>query len=163
MIASTNALNCRARPLARPQRRSVVVRADLLKKPAARPTSESGALAVKPEMPVAEAPKKLFGESAPGAPVAAPSAALSAASGTVTIEYQRMRAKEMIAYFREVKATENIAKQGGFGWTVKNEISNGRWVMFGWAVGLLTEYATGVDFPHQFLLIVQYLGIADIE
>ena len=30
-----------------------------------------------------------------------------------------------------------------FGWTKANEINNGRWVMFGFAVGLLTEYATG--------------------
>lgn len=36
-----------------------------------------------------------------------------------------------------------------FGWTKANEITNGRWVMFGFAVGLLTEYATGVDFPNQ--------------
>lgn len=50
-----------------------------------------------------------------------------------------------------------------FGWTPKNEISNSRWVMFGWAVGLLTEYATGVDFPHQLALMVSYLGIVDIE
>jgi hypothetical protein len=30
-----------------------------------------------------------------------------------------------------------------FGWTPANEIGNGRWVMFGVFVGLLTEYATG--------------------
>ncbi len=30
-----------------------------------------------------------------------------------------------------------------FGWTKANEINNGRWVMFGFAVGLLTEFATG--------------------
>lgn len=29
------------------------------------------------------------------------------------------------------------------GWTRKNEITNGRWVMFGILVGMLTEYATG--------------------
>ena len=49
-----------------------------------------------------------------------------------------------------------------FGWTPKNEINNGRWVMFGFAVGLLTEYATGVDFIQQLKLMVSYLGIADI-
>jgi hypothetical protein len=36
-----------------------------------------------------------------------------------------------------------------FGWTQKNEIGNGRWTMFGLLVGMLTEYATGVDFPDQ--------------
>lgn len=30
-----------------------------------------------------------------------------------------------------------------------NEILNGRWVMFGLLVGMLTEYATGVDFIDQ--------------
>jgi hypothetical protein len=49
-----------------------------------------------------------------------------------------------------------------FGWTSRNEITNGRWVMFGIFVGLLTEYATGVDFVNQLKLLVSYLGIADI-
>lgn len=50
-----------------------------------------------------------------------------------------------------------------FGWTPANEISNGRWVMFGFAVGLLTEYATGVDFIEQLKLMVNYLGISDLD
>jgi len=50
-----------------------------------------------------------------------------------------------------------------FGWTKKNEIGNGRWVMFGFAVGLLTKYATGVDFIDQLKMIVSFLGIADVE
>ncbi len=50
-----------------------------------------------------------------------------------------------------------------FGWTKANEITNGRWVMFGFAVGLLTEYATGVDFPHQFALMASYLGLLDLD
>ena len=50
-----------------------------------------------------------------------------------------------------------------FGWTKKNEILNGRWVMFGVGVGLLTEYATGVDFVHQLGLMLSYLGIVDID
>lgn len=49
-----------------------------------------------------------------------------------------------------------------FGWTKKNEISNGRWVMFGLMVGMLTEYATGVSFIDQLKMIVSFLGIADI-
>lgn len=49
-----------------------------------------------------------------------------------------------------------------FGWTRANEITNGRWVMFGVFVGLLTEYSTGVDFVNQLKLMVSYLGIADI-
>lgn len=50
-----------------------------------------------------------------------------------------------------------------FGWTESNEIGNGRWVMFGVFVGLLTEYATGVDFPNQIRLMLSYLGIVDMD
>jgi hypothetical protein len=50
-----------------------------------------------------------------------------------------------------------------FGFTPANEILNGRWVMFGFAVGLLTEYATGVDFIEQLGLLVSYLGILDLD
>lgn len=35
--------------------------------------------------------------------------------------------------------------------------------MFGLLVGMLTEYATGVDFINQLKLMVTYLGIADLE
>jgi hypothetical protein len=35
--------------------------------------------------------------------------------------------------------------------------------MMGFAIGLLTEYATGVDFPHQLALMLSYLGIADVD
>lgn len=35
--------------------------------------------------------------------------------------------------------------------------------MMGFAIGLLTEYATGADFPQQLKLMLTYLGIADIE
>ena len=42
-------------------------------------------------------------------------------------------------------------------------LSAGRWVMFGWMVGFLTEYATGVDFPQQLLLMASYLGLADFD
>jgi hypothetical protein len=48
------------------------------------------------------------------------------------------------------------------GWTLSNEINNGRWVMFGLFVGMVTEYATGVDFPNQLKLTVSVLGIADV-
>jgi hypothetical protein len=50
-----------------------------------------------------------------------------------------------------------------FGWTPENEINNGRWVMMGIAIGLLTEYATGVDFINQLKLMLSYLGIADTD
>jgi hypothetical protein len=35
--------------------------------------------------------------------------------------------------------------------------------MFGLLVGMMTEYATGVDFPHQLQLLASYLGVFDME
>merc|ERR1712176_1326080 len=49
-----------------------------------------------------------------------------------TVEQQRSAAREMISYFKEKNA--------------EAEISNGRWVMFGLMVGMLTEFSTGVKF-----------------
>ncbi|DBA71976.1 TPA: hypothetical protein ACH3X2_010721 [Trebouxia sp. C0005] len=83
-------------------------------------------------------------------------------SNQVTIQYQREQAKAMRKYFKSLAYSEEVVKSKVFGWTPKNEITNGRWVMFGFAVGLLTEYATGVDFIQQLKLMVSYLGIADI-
>jgi hypothetical protein len=79
------------------------------------------------------------------------------------MEYQRKQAKAMQAYLRERSLEKTIADAQVFGWTRKNEINNGRWVMMGLAVGLLTEYATGVDFIDQLKLMVSYLGIIDVE
>jgi predicted acyl esterase len=81
----------------------------------------------------------------------------------VTVEYQRSQAKAMQQYFRELKEEETAAAAQVFGWTRKNEISNGRWVMMGLAIGILTEYATGVSFPDQLRLMVSYLGIWDLD
>lgn len=50
-----------------------------------------------------------------------------------------------------------------FGWTRKNEITNGRWVMMGIAIGLMTEYATGVSFIDQLRLMASYLGLVDLD
>ncbi|PNH12733.1 hypothetical protein TSOC_000311 [Tetrabaena socialis] len=128
-------------------RKAVVIRAaadnQLLKKPEVK--------RAEPEQ------KKLFGDaSASAAPSGVP-------IGGVTVEYQRMRAKEMRQYFIDQKNEALRGKAQVFGWTPKNEISNGRWVMFGLLVGMLTEYATGVDFPHQFALMASYLGIVDLD
>jgi hypothetical protein len=49
-----------------------------------------------------------------------------------------------------------------FGWTKNNEINNGRWVMMGLAIGLLTEFSTAVNFIDQIKLMISYMGIADI-
>lgn len=128
----------------------------------------------RPDTP-AEPQKKLFSDapaatSVSPATAAAPTAqhttvshSTSSTSGGVTIEYQRQRAKEMTRYFKELKLNELSVKSKVFGWTAANEISNGRWVMFGLLVGMMTEYATGVDFPHQIGLLLSYLGIVDTD
>ncbi|GBF99602.1 hypothetical protein Rsub_12066 [Raphidocelis subcapitata] len=137
-----------------------------------RASALSGDKLKRPELKRPEQPKKLFGDdagaSAP-AEAAAPAAAAPAAAAplapgsSATIEWQRQRAKEMRKYFEDAKLAQLTTKSQVFGWTAKNEISNGRWVMFGWFVGMLTEYATGVDFPGQILQTVSYLGLWDFE
>ncbi|CAJ1953187.1 unnamed protein product [Sphenostylis stenocarpa] len=80
----------------------------------------------------------------------------------ITLEFQRQKAKELQEYFKQKKLEE--ANQGPFfGFIGKNEISNGRWAMFGFAVGMLTEYATGSDFVDQIKILVSNFGIVDLE
>lgn len=139
-------------------------------------TDATGRLMKKPELKrPTETSRKLFDEQGPSdaqaataaaapavaAPVAEPQPTTS--SKTITVEYQRQRAKEMVKYFERLQLEEQIEKAQVFGWTAKNEIGNGRWVMFGLFVGMLTEYATGVDFIDQVKLMLTYLGIADVE
>eukprot|EP00879_Flechtneria_rotunda_P001396 GHRR01001548.1.p1 GENE.GHRR01001548.1~~GHRR01001548.1.p1 ORF type:complete len:182 (+),score=48.77 GHRR01001548.1:80-625(+) len=142
-----------------------------------RAVPQSDKLLKKPELKRPELPpKKLFDESqpqhsatkqtaAPAAPAAATSSTQAAEPSTtgVTIEWQRLRAKEMRQFFIDQKTAEQARKSQLFGWTPTNEIGNGRWAMFGVFVGLLTEYATGVDFPDQIALLLTYLGIVDVE
>ena len=80
-----------------------------------------------------------------------------------TIEYQRVKAKEMVKYFKEQQYQQLVEDSTVFGFTKKNEINNGRWTMFGLLVGMMTEYATGVDFIDQIKLLVNVLGIADLD
>ncbi|XP_076900553.1 light-harvesting complex-like protein OHP2, chloroplastic [Bidens hawaiensis] len=94
--------------------------------------------------------------STPAKPVA------ETAQSSVTLEYQRQVAKELQEYFKQKKLEE--ANQGPFfGFIAKNEISNGRWAMFGFAVGMLTEYATGSDFVDQVKILLSNFGILDLE
>ncbi|XP_040379534.1 light-harvesting complex-like protein OHP2, chloroplastic [Oryza brachyantha] len=96
-------------------------------------------------------------------PAAAPVAvAAPPAAGSVTLEYQRKVAKDLQDYFKQKKLEE--ADQGPFfGFVAKNEISNGRWAMFGFAVGMLTEYATGSDFVQQVKILLSNFGIVDLD
>ncbi|CAO2183496.1 unnamed protein product [Urochloa humidicola] len=119
-----------------------------LVKPAAPPTSS--------EQPSPPPEQKPVEAAAPAATMQKPVA------GAVTLEYQRKVAKELQDYFKQKKLEE--ADQGPFfGFLPKNEISNGRWAMFGFAVGMLTEYATGSDFVQQMKILLSNFGIVDLD
>ncbi|CAK9313304.1 unnamed protein product [Citrullus colocynthis] len=91
-----------------------------------------------------------------------PASPVSKQDNVITLEFQRQRAKELQEYFKQKKLDE--ADQGPFfGFIGKNEISNGRWAMFGFAVGLLTEYATGSNFVDQVKILLSNFGIVDLE
>ncbi len=100
--------------------------------------------------------------SAPASPPLPPPQASSAGSA-VTVEFQRAQAKAMTAWFRDCEAVATAGTTSRFGWTPANEKLNGRWVMFGVGVGLLTEYATGVDMARQMGLMATYLGLSDSD
>ncbi|XP_054786173.1 light-harvesting complex-like protein OHP2, chloroplastic [Prosopis cineraria] len=104
----------------------------------------------------------------PPSPVAPPppqqnvAAVVADDKNVVTLEFQRQKAKELQEYFKQKKLEE--ADQGpAFGFVGKNEINNGRWAMFGFAVGMLTEYATGSDFVDQVKILLSNFGIVDLE
>jgi hypothetical protein len=119
----------------------------------------------EPTGPVLRKPEAGGSTSSSGAPStsgSSPSSPSSSSSSNVTIEFQRSQAKAMQAYFKALKADQVAKDNQRFGWTRKNEILNGRHVMGGIFVGLLTEYSTGVNFIDQLKLTVSLLGIADI-
>ncbi|XP_059631538.1 light-harvesting complex-like protein OHP2, chloroplastic isoform X2 [Cornus florida] len=98
--------------------------------------------------PVATPPLKPVPPSPPPPSPAPPLPKAAEGKSVITMEFQRQKAKELQEYFKQKKLEE--ANQGPFfGFIGKNEISNGRWAMFGFAVGMLTEYATGSDFVEQ--------------
>ncbi|KAL5703606.1 Light-harvesting complex-like protein ohp2 [Ranunculus cassubicifolius] len=84
-------------------------------------------------------------------------------SGVTTTEFQRKMAKELQEYFKQKKLEEATQQGPVFGWVAKNEIGNGRWAMFGFAVGMLTEFATGSDFVDQVKILLSNFGILDLE
>ncbi|CAL9194484.1 unnamed protein product, partial [Musa hybrid cultivar] len=54
-------------------------------------------------------------------------------------------------------------RPGSFGFLGKNEMSNGSFPIFGFAIGLLTEYATGASFVQQLKILLSNFGIIDLE
>ncbi|KAK7279796.1 hypothetical protein RJT34_24854 [Clitoria ternatea] len=117
--------------------------------PVREPSSSSVPQPLKPSSPSQPPPQK-------------PPAVVGDDKNVITLEFQRQKAKELQEYFKQKKLEE--ADQGPlFGFIGKNEINNGRWAMFGFAVGLLTEYATGSDFVDQVKILLSNFGIVDLE
>jgi len=91
-----------------------------------------------------------------------PSSTETKAKRSVTVEEQRQAAKAMRKYFEDLAYDKAVEDAKVFGWTAKNEIRNGRWVMFGMLVGMMTEFATGANFVDQIRITLSNLGIADV-
>lgn len=131
--------------------------------PCTRSSSSDGPIR-RPSAPVKEAtPPIPRPPLEPSPPPPSRSPIFPSSLPSVTIEYQRQRAKELQEYFLDRKYEKEASQGRLFGWSIKNEVTNGRWAMFGIAVGLLTEYATGSDFVDQMKIIISNLGIADLE
>ncbi|OAY58504.1 light-harvesting complex-like protein OHP2, chloroplastic [Manihot esculenta] len=130
-----------------------------IRRPVAPPLRE-------PSPPAPSPPLKPVPPSPPSSPVAPPPKPVAQVAvgdkNVITLEFQRQKAKELQDYFKQKKLEET--DQGPFfGFLGKNEIANGRWAMFGFAVGMLTEYATGSDFVDQVKILLSNFGIVDLE
>ncbi|VVB11684.1 unnamed protein product [Arabis nemorensis] len=124
-----------------------------LRRPAAPPTLREPS---PPQKPVPPSSPSSSPPPPPPLPVAGDG------KSVITVEFQRQKAKELQDYFKQKKL--EAAGQGPFfGFQPKNEISNGRWAMFGFAVGMLTEYATGSDLVDQVKILLSNFGIIDLE
>merc|ERR1712032_280453 len=80
----------------------------------------------------------------------------------ITVEEQRKVAKQLVKYLDDKNYASKYEKTRAFGWVYEAELANSRWVMFGILVGLMTEFATGVNFPSQVAITITNLGFADL-
>ncbi|XP_065848153.1 light-harvesting complex-like protein OHP2, chloroplastic [Euphorbia lathyris] len=137
---------------------TVTIRSSQSEGPIRRPVAPSPP-SPSPSPPLKPVPP--FSPSSPPPPK--PAAQLLVDTKTaVTLEFQRQKAKELQEFFKQ-KKLEQVNQGPFFGFIAKNEISNGRWAMFGFAVGMLTEYATGSDFVDQVKILLSNFGILDLE
>ncbi|KAI9071210.1 hypothetical protein K1719_025143 [Acacia pycnantha] len=141
-----------------PKYYSFVIRNSQTEGPLRRPVSPPLREPLKPTPPSPPSPSPV----APLPPQQNVASVVADDKNVVTLEFQRQKAKELLEYFKQKKLEE--ADQGpAFGFVGKNEINNGRWAMFGFAVGMLTEYATGSDFVDQVKILLSNFGIVDLE
>ncbi|XP_010927152.1 light-harvesting complex-like protein OHP2, chloroplastic [Elaeis guineensis] len=140
---------------------STIIRSSKAEGPLRRPAAPSLSTPPPPSPPLSP-PPSLSPTPPPSDSPPKPAESAVPTKDVVTLEYQRRVAKELQEYFKQKKLEE--ADQGPFfGFMGKNEIINGRWAMFGFAVGLLTEYATGSDFVQQLKILLSNFGIVDLE
>ncbi|WCJ43315.1 Light-harvesting complex-like protein OHP2 chloroplastic [Euphorbia peplus] len=116
----------------------------------------------EPSAPSPSPPLKPVPPSSSPPPPKPAAQVVAGSSNVTTLEFQRQKAKELQEYFK-LKKLEQANQGPFFGFIAKNEISNGRWAMFGFAVGMLTEYATGSDFVDQVKILLSNFGILDLE
>ncbi|KAJ8425956.1 hypothetical protein Cgig2_001004 [Carnegiea gigantea] len=138
-----------------------------IRRPVAPPLRQPSSSPLQPPSPPSQPRAPPPPPPPPATPTPTPPTTMAASAivdekSGITLEFQRAKAKELQEYFKQKKLEE--ADQGpAFGFVAKNEINNGRWAMFGFAVGMLTEYATGSDFVDQVKLMLSNLGIVDLE
>ncbi|GMI90776.1 one-helix protein 2 [Hibiscus trionum] len=137
----------------------VTIRSSQTEGPLRRPVAPSPPPPLKPVPPSSPPPQPTPPSSSSPPP---PPMAAVGDQNVITLEFQRQKAKELQEFFKKKKLEES--SQGPFfGFLGKNEIANGRWAMFGFAVGMLTEYATGSDFVDQVKIMLSNFGIIDLE
>ncbi|XVF39041.1 hypothetical protein PTKIN_Ptkin01aG0003700 [Pterospermum kingtungense] len=144
----------------------VTIRSSQTEGPLRRPVAPSPPPPLKPVPPSPSPPPPptppSSSSSSPPPPPKPASVAAVGDQNVITLEFQRQKAKELQDYFKQKKLEES--NQGPFfGFLGKNEIANGRWAMFGFAVGMLTEYATGSNFVDQVKIMLSNFGIIDLE
>ncbi len=111
---------------------NIVIRCSKAEGPLRRPSAPVAAPSMTTSAPPPATPPPPSAPQSPASSDSAPAAALvsSSKSSSLSIEYQRQRAKEMQDYFLDKKFEDQIRAGRLFGWTQKNEIGNGRFKLF---------------------------------
>jgi hypothetical protein len=109
---------------------NIVIRCSKAEGPLRRPSAPVAAPSVITSAPPPATPPPPPAPQSPASSASVPAAAAalvsSSKSSSLSIEYQRQRAKEMQDYFLDKKFEDQIRAGRLFGWTQKNEIGNGR-------------------------------------
>jgi hypothetical protein len=133
---------------------NIVIRCSKAEGPLRRPSSPIAAPSVTTSAPPPATPSPPAPQSpasSASAPAAAAALVSSSKSSSLSIEYQRQRAKEMQDYFLDKKFEDQIRAGRLFGWTQKNEIGNGRFKLF-----LLTSHDSSFSQMHSPIPLFQF-------